>query len=84
MGDILNINRHIIIDFNDGVFNIRNVFQKAKAADDILDFIDLNGSCTHIHIGHLDRIEHIFDVDTVGPHSIGIDIDLVLFFKAAD
>ncbi len=84
LGDIFDINGHVVVDRNDTVLDIFNVLDKAKATDEIFRFINLNATRPDIDVRLLDGHEDVFDADPRGPHRVRIDVDLVFHHETAD
>ena len=49
---VLNRNRDIVSDLDDGFFDILNLFDKAETANDVFGFVEFDGSRTDINIRH--------------------------------
>ena len=84
MRDVLDPDRYVVTNGDDGLFNVADVFQKAQAPDDILGSVDLDGTGTDIDVGGLDGHEDLFQRDVEGPHRVRVHVDLVFFCESAD
>ena len=83
-GNVLDVNRNVVVDRDNRIFQILNVFDKTEAADKVLDLVDFDGPRTHVDVRHADGHEHVFQAHSGGAHGVRIDVDLVLLHEPAD
>ena len=81
--EVFDVNRHVLVNLHHRIFQVGELFDKPNPADDVLHLIDLDGAGADIEVGHPHRLEDLVEGDTVDPHRIGIDIDLVFLHKPA-
>src|SRR5437667_9863372 len=83
-GDVFLMNRGAVLNFEDNVFNVLDLFDVAAAADEILRRGDLKDAATDIGVAHLDRADDVTQRNVVGDQRVCAEIDLILLYKTAD
>ena len=83
MSYILNVQRNILVDLDYRIADVFDVLNKTQPANNVLDPVDLDSASPHVDVGHLDSLEDLVQVYPVGPHGIGIDIDLIFLHEPA-
>ena len=69
---------------DDGFFDVGDVFDVAGAANEVFDAIDGEVAGTDFAVRLAHGIGDVGEGYLVGAEQVGIDIDLVFFFKATD
>ena len=84
MCHVLDIDRDVVIYLYYGIFDVREVLDEAKAANHVLNLVNLNRAGSDIDVRHLDSHEDIVKRNPIGPHGIGVHVDLVFPDKSTD
>ena len=84
LGDILDIDRDIVIDLDDGLLDIDEVLDETQTTNDVFDLVDLDRPRADVDIRGLHRLDDLFQGHAIGPHRVGVHVDLVLAHEAAD
>src|SRR6516164_5872970 len=82
--DIFYINWRPVLNFEDNVFDVLDLFDVAAAADVILGRCNLGNLAAHIGIARLDRIDDVAKCNVVGDERIWIEIDLILLHETTN
>src|SRR5207253_4861930 len=84
VGDILQVNRRAVFDFENNVLDVLDLFDVAAATDAILGRGDFENFAADIRVTQLNRVDDFAERDVVGNESVWIEIDLVLLHEAAN
>src|SRR5437899_240403 len=84
VGDILQVNRRAVFDFEDYVLDVLDLFDVAAATDVVLGRGDFENFAADIRVTHLNRVDDFAERDVVGNESVWIEIDLVLLHETAN
>src|SRR5437660_2699526 len=84
VGDILQVVRRAVFDFEHNVLDVLDLFDVAAATDVVLGRGDFENFAADIRVTHLNRVDHFAEGDVVGNESVWIEIDLVLLHEAAN
>ncbi len=83
-GDVLDVQRHVVVDLDHGILDVGQLLDETDAADDILDLVDLDRPRADVEIRHLDRLYDFVEPHAVRPHRVRVDVHLVFLDKPAD
>src|SRR5690606_22973505 len=83
-GDVFDLYRDLIAHGNHGILQVLNTLEVAQSAHQVFGLVDFNGFRADIEVAVLDRIHDSHDRYPVGTHGLGIHIDLIFLYKAAD
>src|SRR6266478_9561592 len=83
-GDVLQINRRAVLDFEDNIFDVLHFFDVAAPTDEILGRRDFENAAADIGVAHLDRVDDLAERNLVSDQRVWIEIDLVLLHETAD
>src|SRR5262249_1768003 len=83
-GNVAQQHRRAVISLEHDVAEIVDAFQVALAADDILEFRQLDGAASDVGVAGADRIPHLLHGDAEIAHALRIEDHVVLLDEAAD
>ena len=83
-GDVLQINRRPVLDFEDNVLDVLDFLNVATAAHVIFRARDLENFAADIGVAHFDGVNHLGERNVVSNERVWIEIDLVLFYETTD
>src|SRR5690606_38703729 len=83
-GDVFDLYRDLIAHGNHGILQVLNTLEVAQSAHQVFGLVDFNGFRADIEVAVLDRVHDIHDRYPVVTHGLGIHIDLIFLYKAAD
>src|SRR5947208_6518796 len=83
-GDVFQINRRPVVDFENNIFDVLDFFDVATAPDEIFGRGDFKDAAADIGVAHLDRAYDVTQRNVVSDQRVGIEIDLVLLHEPTD
>src|SRR5438552_18422700 len=84
VGNIFQINRRAVFDFENNVLDVLDLFDVAAATNVVLGRGDFEDLAAYVGIAHLDRVDHVAERDVVSNESVWVEIDLVLLHETAN
>jgi len=81
---VLDVNGDVLGDADHGILEVGDALDETLSPHDVLDAVPLDRFGADVDVRPLDGHEHILQPHAVGPHRVGIHVDLVLADVTAD
>lgn len=82
--ELLEAQRDAVDGANDDLFEVGDATDEAEAANEVFDAVDLEGAGADVEVRALDGHDQLLQGDAVGPHGIGVDVNLIFLDMTAD